>query len=393
MSKILNNKIPSRSLILHIGFPKTGTTMIQEFLKASCKQFEANGVGVLSVEGDGAHHHLGGYIIALDKPELREDGWFLGMHNQIDFFPKWRNHSRYLISSETMSVVGKLGVQSVVRYARESDALVKVAVTLRKPSEWLLSCWTQHVKTSYIDWIDYVLWATEKKHGFLSSSLQPWLIRNKIDSIVIIKYEKKELLKGFLRRVGMEQFSPSDDDVAPIINSGRDIIEVLYYAAAVKDVHRILASSDRFSFVKPDWGYVKRMLLDVADIASPAFEVAQKYSDDFDNNSSFLGSDSNQSLARYLKEWAEDAEQFLQLANEWLDEESIRIIQKLAIEALDEVRILNEAPETYHKLPQKNFVEKLPIDSQFIGQTRVLAASILLGCRAYLQLTSQHGGS
>ena len=71
-----------KTLHLHVGLPKTGTTSIQEFLKKNHDYFESNGVGVLSVDGEGAHHLLAQNIIKLDYPDMYLDGYFLG-HDQL----------------------------------------------------------------------------------------------------------------------------------------------------------------------------------------------------------------------------------------------------------------------------------------------------------------------
>ena len=55
-----------RILIMHIGLPKTGTTLIQEFLKANHENFAKKGIGVLSTDGNGAHYILGTQLLALD---------------------------------------------------------------------------------------------------------------------------------------------------------------------------------------------------------------------------------------------------------------------------------------------------------------------------------------
>ena len=81
----------TRTLIFHIGLPKTGTTMIQEFLKASHLNFENNKVGVLSKDGYGAHYLLGEQLRKLDA-FVNVGSIFLGKTNFTDYFPDLKDY-------------------------------------------------------------------------------------------------------------------------------------------------------------------------------------------------------------------------------------------------------------------------------------------------------------
>ena len=377
------SKLKPRTLIMHIGLPKTGTTMIQEFLKRYHATFEENGVGVLEVDGiNAAHHLLANYLQKLDGAN-KSDGWFLGEDKRSNYYPTWTDQTTYLISAENMFCLREEGVLSVVKYAETNEAALKVACTLRNPSEWLWSVWTQTAKTTWMNWIDFIDSAIENRTGFLSTTLQCWLLKDQINSIVIVKYKKDGLLTSFLNRIAMDNIILLDDAIIPSVNIGVGIIEVLYGATMVKNIHQMLASNDRFGFEKVDCGYLERMLLGVSEKASPAFEIAQKYEDEAMNNELVLGTDSYQALSRYSEEWAKDARNFLKKARPWLDQESIKIIKELINEALEDAKRYIELPKNCRKLPQRNFSENLPIDAQFIGLSRTLATSILLGSKVF----------
>jgi hypothetical protein len=132
------------------------------------------------------------------------------------------------------------------------------------------------------------------------------------------------------------------------------------------------------------------MLLDITDNASPVFEIANKYEDEILDNENILGYDSYESLSRYTKAWAEDTKEFLNEAKPWIDEESIEIINKLADEALVDAKRFINNNENCRKLPQKDFVELLPIDSQYIGLIRTLATSILFGYRTFKNINKNN---
>ena len=379
-----------RTLIMHIGLPKTGTTMIQEFLKANHEKFDKNGIGVLAVDGQGSHYFLGNYLNELDGNIIHSKGFLTEYSSMSNYYPIWSNQSTYIISSENMEKLGVRGVLSVLKYAQGANATIKVALTLRRPSELLFSNWCQVIKSEYIDWIPYIEDSIESKVGFLSSSLQHWLVKGLVSSIVIVKYEKIGLLNNFLHRIGIGQFMPLDEISSSFININGSMVEALYQAALVREISYVLASNDRLGFLKFDIGYVQRILLDIADNASPVFEIANKYEDEILKDEAVLGYDSYESLSRYTKAWADDAKQFLQEAKPWLDAESIKIINQLVHEALVYAKRFINNNENCRKLPQKDFVELLPIDSQFIGLSRTLATSILLGNRTFNNITKNN---
>jgi len=390
MTKKSKKKPMSRTLIMHIGLPKTGTTMIQEFLKHNHEKFDKNGIGALSVDGQGTHAFLGNYLNELDGNIIQSKGYLTGYSSMSNYYPVWSNQSTYIISSEDMQKLGDRGVLSVLKYAQGANATIKVALTLRRPSEFIFSNWCQFIKSKYIDWISFVEESVESKVGFLSVSLRHWLAKNLVSSIVIVKHEKVNFLNNFLQRIGIGQFIPLDDSTSPFINVTSSMVEALYQAALVKEISHVLASNDRLDFLKYDIGYVQRILLDIADNASPVFEIANKHEDATLKDEAVLGYDSYESLSRYTKAWADDAKQFLQEAKPWLDVESIKIINQLVNESLVDAKQFINNTENFRKLPQKDFVELLPIDSQFIGLSRTLATSILLGNRSFNNISQNN---
>jgi len=373
----------TRTLIFHIGLPKTGTTMIQEFFKASHLNFENNKVGVLSKDGFGAHYLLGEQLRKLDA--IGDGGSiFLGKTNFTDYFPDLKDYSSYIISAENMSEIGDNGISSIIRFAEDSDANLKMACTVRNPVEWLFSNWSQIIKSDYIDWIDYVKHSRLNKVGFLSTSINPW-VNKSVTSIVIIKYHHKDFLENFLGRIEMSHLFPKNQDTF-FLNNGVGLAGNMYCALMVKEIYKILGANERHLFQKVRKDYLKRMLLDIFDNASPLFEISQIYEKQILESNNLIGFDSYEELIKYCKEWIKDARTTLNFAMPLLDSKSISVVNDFVEDAIMDVEKMIDTPYQFKKFPQRNFVNHLPINGQFIGLVRSIAIAIQLGFRTYSEI-------
>ncbi|HVV74455.1 MAG TPA: hypothetical protein VHC43_00345 [Mycobacteriales bacterium] len=153
MSELL---IPERACLVHIGFPKTGTTSIQRSLHQARE--EMRGIGVL-YPGTDRYHKMPGIAITQapgrlgDRP-ANEDDW-----KELVDETNRAGDRRVIISSEWLSQATDEQAQRVV------DDLggdrVHVLATLRPLSKILPSSWQQYlqngVKVDYDTWLRGIL--------------------------------------------------------------------------------------------------------------------------------------------------------------------------------------------------------------------------------------------
>ncbi|CAM8629996.1 hypothetical protein MCETE7_00520 [Acidimicrobiia bacterium] len=370
-----------RSLLLHVGLPKTGTTTIQNFIQHNADAFAQLGVGVLSVEGLGAHYLLAHHLKSLDGAQ-RESSFFANVAGRTEFFPEWTREDVYLISTEDVHIIGPNGAAAIREFASVHDAALTVHATIRNPIDWLWSCWTQVTKSQWYDWATWVDRALEDRDGFLSGSLGIWL-EDKSVGLELMAYEGPDLLRRFLHRTGLAAVLEGDLVDVPAANIGLAPVEILYQAMFVRDVRSSLTSRHLIAYHDPDWGFIERMLLNSVALGTPTFEVAQKYERqvlELDEGEVF-GPSVFGGLAAYAEAWILDAGDFAERATGRLDEESRATIADACALLESDISELRNGSFIRTRFPQRDFAERLPIDSQYLGLVRNVATMIHLGDR------------
>jgi hypothetical protein len=361
----------NRLLVVHAGFPKTGTTAIQSYLADNYAMLNSAGIGVLSQQATGHHFALGQHLLSLDGRHL-QNGYASDLKTEA-MYPVWaENHYKYIISDEELINIGPNGVRAIKNYAEQNGARCHGVIVLRTPSEWIYSLWTQATKiNASTDWINWLNLALEKKIGFISSALSVWHETETVQ-VSLIEYSPKNMVSIFCNELDI----PYDRaklkiQNRSILNVTPPVVEVIC-GAAFNDM--VSASVQRHgSSLLP--GEVQRILLDLADNSKPAFELAraveERMSRDAVMEDSILGYESFGALSAYLKNWAEDAEAYLQLNRTRFDERSIAVIQPLIIGAIETSMRLIKDPQECGKLPQRNATLKIPVDAAFISMVRV----------------------
>ena len=373
-----------RILYLHVGLPKTGTTSIQEFLKEHHKAFEASGVGTLSVDGQGAHHLLAQHLICLDQPNKYLPGFFLGQDSlHINFFPTWGDLTKYIISAEDLAWIGSQGANELRTYADANKASLRVVCVLRNPIDWLWSIWNQECKYSAVDWVNFIESAALEKRGFLGNIFSGISLLSELDSMIFIEYQPKKMIENFLDRLSMTHIYDFSKDYGKSntnqFNVSKNVIESMYTSALSREVHMALSETDNFLYANLPSGFVQRNLLDLADKASPVFELSQKYADKVLKMPSIFGADSHEAINSYLEGWLSDANSFLEGASCNFQTDSLSVFKSLVDKVILDLSRLKDGLQLDKTFPQRNFLNNLPINSEFIGMARSIALLIYLG--------------
>jgi hypothetical protein len=142
---------PARTVFVHVGVPKSGTTFLQSVLHHYRKQLLH--IGLLYPPGPGPRH----FLAALDA---RGNHWFGG--TQRDAEGAWKalvdrclnHHGTSVISHEVLATASKGHAQSAL--ALLAGAEVHVIVTARDPARQMLGQWQELIKHGRtMDFSDY----------------------------------------------------------------------------------------------------------------------------------------------------------------------------------------------------------------------------------------------
>jgi hypothetical protein len=219
---LLNTLKKKKNVYIHIGFMKTGTSAIQEFLVKNTKLLEENdfyyptmnrkamnylGFSLLDEIPKHVHHTLD-----IKKREL-----YTQLKQEIDK-AKQRN---ILLSSEAFSLMSteRFVGKEMPKYLREVFSAkkynVKIIAIVRRQDEYLESQYNQHVKTHdfwtlYTDTIENFY--REKKELFnFNFVLKKWVLFFGVDSMIVEVYDKqKNSVAQFLSLLGIQESKKSE---------------------------------------------------------------------------------------------------------------------------------------------------------------------------------------
>jgi hypothetical protein len=143
-------------VVLHIGFPKTGTTALQEALQARRTELAALGV---DYPGDGlAHHYELAAVIGLEALAGIADG-----HERWEAFVTHvtRNADTVLVSNEGLIMADDDAARRVV--AGLGAERIRVHITLRPLAHLVASLWQERLKTGETSTLDE--WSQDAARG------------------------------------------------------------------------------------------------------------------------------------------------------------------------------------------------------------------------------------
>lgn len=179
-----------KTLLLHIGMGKTGTTALQEFFWANREVLAEHDVCYPEIGSQSAAHHL---ISPSPLQDLVDIGWkFLSPKDwieQVQALPQ----SRILMSSELMFSTAPKDVATFLDAVRDAFE-VKIIAYLRRPDNAIMAAFNQQAKAgTQIRGIDAVLKARMQNFAYLDV-LKHWDAG--VAAMIVRPYERKQLKDG-----------------------------------------------------------------------------------------------------------------------------------------------------------------------------------------------------
>jgi hypothetical protein len=149
--------LPAGTRLVHIGFPKTGTTSLQGAMDIARDELRQHG---LIYPGTTRYHKNAGIFISQAKPRrgdpLTSEADWLDIVNEVDAA---KDDDRIMISSEWLSETPEDGVRRVVEDLGAER--VHIVATLRPLVEIMPSAWQQYLqngnRTTYKRWLQHML--------------------------------------------------------------------------------------------------------------------------------------------------------------------------------------------------------------------------------------------
>jgi hypothetical protein len=362
-----------KTLLLHVGLPKTGSTTIQYYLYQQHLALASCGFQARLGQGHGHAFALAHQLLSLDIPGGGSAADYAAdVDLAIDHFPVWGEAETLIISHENLCVIGPSGAAAVEDYARRHAATIRVAVVIRDQFDWLYSLWTQITKIQDADWCEHVQSHSAQRTGFLSTTCSVWT-QVQTARVSLLNYSRTDFLTAFCERYQIPYIAQSVMPQEKFFNNAHSTAECLYRATLHASVFQLL---DGLAPEIPR-GFVHRQLLSVSEEIRPVYEVAKRFEERLQQGHSeaqnYYGSDSFPYISAYLSQWAEDARDFYRKHESILDAESQQVIKFLIEKASINAEQLHRNPGNFAQLPQKNAASILPIDAQFVSLARTIA--------------------
>lgn len=270
---------PTR-LTVHIGPPKTATTVVQQVLDEAQEALSAQGIGYGLSNRPRADFVLVGKLGHLTTYPDREN-WHLGREatadsDVTDFLT---GHPHRLISTEDFFDADP-SVATVLLEVMQPRAL-EIVAGIRRPDQWLWSMWQQACKDPlWPEWDDFI----EKHladHLLLPSNfLAPWIGHSVPEgtSIHLLRLEDFGATHPaihFARLLGIDLDLALPIANAPAwSNASMRPRETLLTAWFVRECARMLREECWSYYGDIPMGFVRRSTVDLVDLARPLFERA-----------------------------------------------------------------------------------------------------------------------
>lgn len=219
-----------RELYLHIGYPKTGTTAIQEFLHLNKARLLERNVLYPETGLVKYAHHLIPWVFTEDKRNkngVSQADIIDRLQTELD---QNRTVEKVVISSE--GFIFAMSPEDVAEIFKDNFESIKLVIYLRQPFRWIVSDYNQGVKgwrQLTCDFDEHFNRVLQTKGGPLDfySMLSKWAGVFGWDNIVVRTYdmEKENLLNGFLDIVGISDHvefeRPQRHDSNPRLSADR----------------------------------------------------------------------------------------------------------------------------------------------------------------------------
>jgi len=201
-------------LVLHIGWPKTGTSSIQAFCRANQRELRNNGILYPKSYLQGVGHHI--FPTALMRDDQRRGRRDLRDTGELDIgtiartireeAEKYANTHTIVISSERFMTLYEDQIESI-RNAF-TDFEIQVVFYLRRQDLFAQSIYAQNLRVLRVVEASEIL-----RHRILHyrDQLEPWEACFDVSNLTLVPFEKSQwqdgLERDFLRRLGL----PHDD--------------------------------------------------------------------------------------------------------------------------------------------------------------------------------------
>ena len=197
-----------RELYLHIGYPKTGTTAIQEFLYINRNKLRERGVLYPETGIEKYAHHQIPWVFTHDKRSrkgLNESDIYNGLQKELSCNPAVE---KVLISSEGF-IFGMQPEEAINIFRRDFEK-IKLIVYVRQPFRWIQSDYNQGVKgwrqltCTFNEHLNTILAVKNSPMDFYQL-LSKWASVFGWQNIIIRSYdvERSDIAGGFLKILGV----------------------------------------------------------------------------------------------------------------------------------------------------------------------------------------------
>lgn len=200
-----------KTVILHIGASKAGSSSIQSFVRRNRFVFARLGYVVPDVSLSTGERVTGDHVFALEALAKERDA--RGLRERVDaiFEASRRNARAALLSAENLSNLGNSAV--IEGLAAEYD--LRIVMYLRRQDELLTSAWQQWASKLESDFNAWLILAL-KQFGHWDKVLAEWEEQAGTDAMVVRVFDREsfidgDLLRDFVDAVGLGEHTQDFD--------------------------------------------------------------------------------------------------------------------------------------------------------------------------------------
>ncbi|BAF72679.1 hypothetical protein [Sulfurovum sp. NBC37-1] len=203
-----------KKLFLHIGFHKTGTSALQEYLDNHREELERQDIFYPRSHDDAFPGNVDLSWAFNNNPPRWGNVDEINREKILDFYKKQllsTGCKNIIISSEDFVLLDSqiISIEKIKEYLREYE--VKLVVYMREPVEFMLSLYSHAIRARQINcsFKTYIAENYNFAAAFYPARLQPWIKVFGKESLIVRKYEKKSfinnsLLEDFFDAIGIK---------------------------------------------------------------------------------------------------------------------------------------------------------------------------------------------
>ena len=205
----------NKTLYLHIGAPKTGTSFIQACLAKNIDHLDSNGIGYPQVGDDFSMGEKGlissgngGLLASYLVPSKRKSS-FSEKRFLAEFSDLFKSHDKVLLSSEVFSGATSDNLTKFHSYLAKNEIAVEVLFYVRSYLDFALSIWMQKIKRKGYTggWENYIESATTRPPFLNVLKKFEDFCSGESDKLHVVNYDavKKDLISSFCSELSIEK--------------------------------------------------------------------------------------------------------------------------------------------------------------------------------------------